>query len=110
MHPCPTYYDDSTWADLRRDQCVIHSIIQLDMKPEEAMEAQLKARGMDPQTFACVVLTHMHIDHVGGVPMFGARIPVWTARAEVQVRCCAPPPPPPCPAPWPCRRGISASL
>ena len=44
------------------------------MKPEQAVSAQLRARGMDARELPLVVMTHLHLDHASAVSEFtGAR-------------------------------------
>jgi N-acyl homoserine lactone hydrolase len=40
------------------------------MHPEQAVSAQLRARGVDPGEVAAVVMTHLHTDHASGVSEF----------------------------------------
>jgi glyoxylase-like metal-dependent hydrolase (beta-lactamase superfamily II) len=40
------------------------------MSPEQAVPAQLRARGIDPGDLAFVLMTHMHYDHASGVSQF----------------------------------------
>ena len=37
------------------------------MRPDQAVTAQLRARGVDPTDVAVVVMTHLHTDHASGV-------------------------------------------
>jgi N-acyl homoserine lactone hydrolase len=43
-----------------------HSI----MRPEQSAAAQLRARGVDPETIALVVMTHLHFDHASALRDF----------------------------------------
>ena len=44
------------------------------MKPEQAISAQLRARGMDARKLPLVVMTHLHLDHASAISEFtGAR-------------------------------------
>lgn len=54
---------------------------RFQMQPDEALDAQLARRGLTPDDFDRVVLTHLHGDHVGGLAAFDAR-QVWVARSE----------------------------
>ena len=44
--------------------------LQERVKPEEEIGPQLKHRRFDPHQVRCVVLTHLHTDHVGGLHHF----------------------------------------
>jgi glyoxylase-like metal-dependent hydrolase (beta-lactamase superfamily II) len=46
----------------------------IQMRPDQAISAQLRARGMDPRELGLVVMTHLHFDHASAVSEFtGAR-------------------------------------
>jgi len=40
------------------------------MQPEQALQAQLRARGVDPAEVRVIVMTHLHTDHASGVSEF----------------------------------------
>ena len=40
------------------------------LDPEEALPAQLRARGVDPRGIGLVVMTHLHVDHASGMAEF----------------------------------------
>ena len=40
------------------------------MEPEQAMPAQLRARGIEPQRDPLVVMTHLHLDHASAISEF----------------------------------------
>ncbi|MGB2693668.1 MAG: N-acyl homoserine lactonase family protein [Dehalococcoidia bacterium] len=42
----------------------------IEMKPEQAVAAQLRARGIDPGDVAVVIMTHLHVDHASGISEF----------------------------------------
>ncbi len=44
--------------------------VRFDVKPEEEIGPQLRARGFDPADVKTVILTHLHSDHAGGIPHF----------------------------------------
>lgn len=43
----------------------------IQMTPEQAVAAQLRARGIDPAQIKVVVMTHLHIDHASAMSEFG---------------------------------------
>jgi N-acyl homoserine lactone hydrolase len=51
------------------------------ISPEQSLVHELARRGLEPGDFHRVVLTHLHGDHVGGLPAFDAQR-VWVSRAE----------------------------
>jgi N-acyl homoserine lactone hydrolase len=51
------------------------------ISPEQALVPQLAQRGVTPDDFDRVVLTHLHGDHVGGLAAFDQNR-VWVARGE----------------------------
>ncbi len=42
----------------------------IEMEPEQALPAQLRKRGIDPDEIALVIMTHLHIDHASAVSEF----------------------------------------
>ena len=38
----------------------------IDMRPDQAVPAQLRARGVDPEDVGVIVMTHLHYDHASG--------------------------------------------
>jgi N-acyl homoserine lactone hydrolase len=42
----------------------------IEMSGEQAVPAQLRARGIDPVAIRLVVMTHMHLDHASGISEF----------------------------------------
>jgi glyoxylase-like metal-dependent hydrolase (beta-lactamase superfamily II) len=51
------------------------------ISPDQALVPELARRGLAPDDFHRVLLTHLHADHVGGLAAFD-RGRVWVARAE----------------------------
>lgn len=43
---------------------------RLQMAPEQAVPAQLRERGLDPDAVDLVLLTHLHSDHASGISQF----------------------------------------
>lgn len=59
----------------------------LEMSPDQAVAAQLRARQIDPASVRTVVMTHLHADHASGIAEFPAATFVvsadeWTAAAS----------------------------
>jgi N-acyl homoserine lactone hydrolase len=55
----------------------------LRMEPEQAVSAQLRARGMEPAAVKVVVMTHLHTDHASAISEFpGATFVVSKAEWE----------------------------
>ena len=50
------------------------------MKPEQAVSAQLRSRGIEASDIRLVVMTHLHIDHASGVSEFPEATFVVTAE------------------------------
>ena len=55
--------------------------LRFDVKPEDEIGPQLRARGIDPEDVRTVVMTHLHGDHAGGIPHF-PRSEFIVARGE----------------------------
>ena len=45
---------------------------ELEMTPDEAVPAQLRARGIQPSSVPAVIMTHLHADHASGIAEFPA--------------------------------------
>lgn len=54
---------------------------RFQISPEQALVAELAQRGLRPDDFDRVVLTHLHGDHVGGLAAFDPQR-TWVARSE----------------------------
>ena len=54
---------------------------RFQISPAQALVSELARRGLHPGEFDRVVLTHLHGDHVGGLPAFDPQR-VWVARDE----------------------------
>lgn len=50
------------------------------MNPEQAVPAQLRARGIEPNTVETVLMTHLHIDHASGMSEFPGATFVFSKR------------------------------
>lgn len=48
------------WAPTKR-------VSKIEIRPEDSVVAQLRARGIDPSTIQAIVLSHLHGDHAGGL-------------------------------------------
>jgi glyoxylase-like metal-dependent hydrolase (beta-lactamase superfamily II) len=63
------------------------SLRDIEMKPEQAVPAQLRERGIKPSEIRTVVMTHLHADHAGAVSEFPEATFVvssaeWSAASE----------------------------
>ena len=54
---------------------------ELEMEPEQAVSARLRARGMDPADIGLVVMTHLHNDHASAIAEY-PRATFLVAKAE----------------------------
>jgi N-acyl homoserine lactone hydrolase len=49
---------------------VFGRLYDIDMRPEQAIPAQLRALGIDPHEIRLVVMTHLHLDHASAISEF----------------------------------------
>jgi N-acyl homoserine lactone hydrolase len=49
---------------------VFGRLYDIDMRPEQAIPAQLRAHGIDPHEIRLVVMTHLHLDHASAISEF----------------------------------------
>lgn len=49
---------------------VFGRLYKIDMKPEQAVSAQLRRRDIDPRDVKVVVMTHLHLDHASAISEF----------------------------------------
>ena len=55
--------------------------LRVEVKPEEGIGAQLRARGITDSDVRTVLLTHLHTDHAGGLPDF-PKSTIWVHGTE----------------------------
>jgi len=49
---------------------VASALYSIDMAPDDAAPAQIRARGVDPAAIELVLMTHLHYDHASGATQF----------------------------------------
>jgi N-acyl homoserine lactone hydrolase len=54
------------------------------MNADQDAASQLRRLGVEPDSLRAVVLTHMHIDHAGGVAAIPVSVPVYVGEGELQ--------------------------
>lgn len=52
--------------------------------PGEPIEESLSGIGIDVDDIGLVALSHLHVDHAGGLKLFAGRVPVHAQRREVE--------------------------
>ena len=62
------------------DHPVVRSVLP---GPGEPIEEALDAVGIDVRDVAAVAVSHLHVDHAGGLKLFAGRVPVHAQRAEL---------------------------
>lgn len=78
----PTTLHPALWAADPVGLRVNRALLALDVQPEEALPARLQALGVPLGALRALVLTHLHVDHVGAVAALPG-VPVVTTRAEL---------------------------
>lgn len=63
------------------------NLYHADVQPENLLDAQVRAAGYKPHEITDVVVTHLHMDHVGGLEMV-RHANVWLQRAEYRWGHC----------------------
>lgn len=61
---------------------IYRRLLPPSITPEQTARAQLEASGIDPDSITHVVLSHLHPDHIGGVPDFPRATFVISAGQE----------------------------
>lgn len=60
------------------------NLLRMDLPAQAALVQQMKGAGVDFDAISGIVLTHLHVDHVGGVSALPA-VPVYTSRVDVEL-------------------------
>lgn len=56
---------------------------KIDMRAEDTQEARLESIGLTPDKIPHVVVSHLHMDHAGGMRFF-SRSRIWVQKAELR--------------------------
>jgi glyoxylase-like metal-dependent hydrolase (beta-lactamase superfamily II) len=54
------------------------------MAPDQDVASQLGRLGVEPGSLESVILTHAHVDHIGGVATIPTSVPVYVGEGELQ--------------------------
>ena len=82
-----TGFGSDDLADPRRLGQPFRAITRPVLDPHETAAAQVRALGHDPADVSDIVLTHLDLDHVGGIADFpGARVHVHATELEAAQR------------------------
>ena len=76
----PRKYADDVAAASQEDRLYEFGEV-LELTPEHLPDAQLRRAGVAPEDIDLLIMTHTHIDHVGGIADF-PKCPILMARAE----------------------------
>jgi glyoxylase-like metal-dependent hydrolase (beta-lactamase superfamily II) len=55
-----------------------------ELPPGDALVTALAACGLTPSDLAAVAISHLHVDHTGGLAHFGHSVPVFIQRRELE--------------------------
>jgi N-acyl homoserine lactone hydrolase len=55
-----------------------------NMAPDQDVGSQLERLGVEPGSLKSVLLTHAHVDHIGGVATIPTSVPVYVGEGELQ--------------------------
>ena len=62
----------------------IMSMLELKFTPEQNMEHQLSLVGIKPSDIKTVIISHMHMDHIGNISLFKDTANFYVSRAEAK--------------------------
>ena len=77
----PAFNDADHFGGDRVAKLVHRRIMQVEVTPQDSIEAQLDSIGLAPSDIDAIVLSHLHIDHTDGLPVL-AGPEVFVARRE----------------------------
>ena len=67
---------EETWGKLA-------AVFRVEIRPEDGQVARLASIGLTPTDISHVVVSHLHMDHAGGIRLF-SQSRVWVQKAELR--------------------------
>lgn len=82
--PAVVHDPEKAWGKLARTYKPL-------VDPGEVVDAQIRLAGFDPDDVTDIVISHLHMDHVGGLVTMATGPQVWVQRAEYRWGGCPDP-------------------
>jgi N-acyl homoserine lactone hydrolase len=84
VHPEGTFLVDTGESATAAVDSADANLLRMKLPPQQSLVTQLSAAGIANDSIRGVVLTHLHVDHVGGLASL-PRVPVYTSRIDVEL-------------------------